>query len=164
MSVYRRKKQQRLEKDLRALLQRPALFPSGTVSFCEPAKGSDTGLPDTFIAGPGILFGVELKRGDADPVKMLRPSQFRWHKTCALLNIPTYCFSIDGDAILIYRFRISSTHKELTSELLASLNKDKFDYFCVSNILEADFKAHINDLFYSFYSGLPGSHRDSENS
>ena len=105
-----------LESNLRALLRETARFPSGTVTFCEFAKGGDPGMPDCWIAGNLCLITgkrhwlpTELKRGPS-VLKALRPSQRLWHRTSIELGIRTFGMTISysGESIDVFELGLSN--------------------------------------------------------
>ena len=119
-----------LEKDLRKVMRDLERFPLGSVSFVEPARGSDVGLPDTFVVIKRHHTALELKRGKS-VVRELRPSQRLWHKTAILMGVRTYgaTLTAEGEVLLVTLLlpggKLSS---ELTEMIMSSVSLDQFTY------------------------------------
>ena len=116
-----------LERDLRKILRDQKKFPPGSVSFIEPARGSDFGLPDTMVLIGGLFIPIELKRGPS-VVKELRPSQKVWHKLSISMGGRTYGATLDGSSVKLYEIRLpgGSLSNKLEEQLLWVAVEDEF--------------------------------------
>jgi hypothetical protein len=126
-----------LEKDLRKVMRDLERFPLGSVSFVEPARGSDVGLPDTFVVVDGHHTALELKRGNS-VVRELRPTQRLWHKTAILIGAKTYGATLrSSGAVSIVRILLPGGHigSELTEEPIVSLPIERYCYDIVLRAL-----------------------------
>lgn len=119
-----------LEKDLRKVMRDPERFPLGSVSFVEPARGSDVGLPDTFVVINRHHVALELKRGKS-VVRELRPSQRLWHKSAILMGVKTYgaTLTAEGDVLLVaIQLPGGTLSSELTEVTVSSVSLDQFTH------------------------------------
>ena len=116
-----------LEADLRHILRDVRRFPSGTVSFCEFARGGDAGLPDCWLAGRNQWLPLELKRGGS-VLKGLRPTQHAWHRDSLELGIKTWGLTIASNTKKVLLFEFVLVNGQLNEALLQSFEPQDVKY------------------------------------
>lgn len=118
------------ESLLRNALRDPSRFPEGRISFIEPAKGADVGLPDCLVATEDCWVPLELKRGKSI-IKELRPTQRLWHRSSISFGIKTYGLTLCSDySVLLFELKLhpGGFSAELSELFIQSFELDSIDY------------------------------------